>query len=77
MITRVIGIDMSHMILVDCWSLASWQHVMSRGVVAELVERGYHVREIGSSVPGRVKSMTYKIDTWLFLAWRSVLVGCG
>ena len=39
------------------------------GAVAELVEYGLHMREIGSSVPGRVKSKTYKIDTCHFLAW--------
>ena len=32
------------------------------GMVAELVEHGPRVQKIGSSVPGRVKPMSYKID---------------
>ena len=46
-------------------------------MVAELIERGPNVWEIGSSVPGRVKSMTYKIDTCCFLAWRFAIIGYG
>ena len=30
--------------------------------VAELIERGHRLREIGSLVPDQVKPMTYKID---------------
>ena len=41
------------------------------GVVPESVERGPRMREIGSSVPDRVKPMTYKIYTCHFLAWLS------
>ena len=33
--------------------------------------------EIGSSVPGRVKPMTYKIASCRFLARQSILVGHG
>ena len=40
------------------------------GMVAESVERGPHVREIGSSILSRVKPMTYETDTCRFLAWR-------
>ena len=43
--------------------------------LGESVERGPHVWEIGSSVPSRVKPMTYKIDTCRFLAWHSALIG--
>ena len=39
------------------------------------VERGPSVREIGCSVPGRVKPMTYSIDICRFLARRLVLLG--
>ena len=42
------------------------------GAVAESVEPGPHVRKIMSSVPGRVKAITYKIDTCCFLAWHSM-----
>ena len=44
------------------------------GAVAKSVEREPRVREIGSSVPSQVKSMTYKIDTCHFLAWRFELI---
>ena len=47
------------------------------GTVAELVERWPRVWEIGSLVLGRVKSMTYKIDTCRFVAWHSTLIGYG
>ena len=33
--------------------------------------------EIGSSVASRVKSMTYKINTFHFLAWCLALIGYG
>ena len=54
--------------------------VAAAGAVAESLERGPRVREIGrwaveNLVPGRVKPMTYKIDTCRFLAWRSELIG--
>ena len=42
-----------------------------RCTVAESLERG----PIGSSVPGRVKPMTYKIDTRHILARCSALIG--
>ena len=42
--------------------------------VAESVERGPCMRKIGSSVPGRVKPMTYKIDACHFLAWYLALL---
>ena len=45
------------------------------GAVAESVKRGPRVQEIGSSVPCRVKPLTFKIDTCHFLGWHSVLVG--
>ena len=45
------------------------------GAVAELVERLLPVQEIGSSIPGRVKPMTFKIDTCHFLAYRLALIG--
>ena len=35
---------------------------------------GYCVREIGSSVSGRVKQMTYEIDTCLFMTSHLVLI---
>ena len=38
------------------------------GAVAQSVEREPHVWEIQSSVTGRVKAMTYKIDTCHFLS---------
>ena len=37
------------------------------GVVAESVEQGLRVWEIGSLVPQRIKPMSYKIDTCHFL----------
>ena len=36
--------------------------------VAESIERMVPVRKVGSSTPGRVESMTYKIDTCRYLA---------
>ena len=38
------------------------------------VERGPHMREIRTLVPGRVKPMIYKMDTCHFLAWRLALI---
>ena len=43
--------------------------------MTELVERGPRVWEIVSSIPSHVKPMTYKPDTYHFLAWRWALVG--
>ena len=43
--------------------------------MAELVELGPRVQEIGSSVPGQINPMTYKIDTCHFLVWCSALIG--
>ena len=40
----------------------------------ESVERGARMREVGSSIPGRVRSMTNQIDICLFLAWLSALM---
>ena len=40
----------------------------------ELVEGGPHMWEIGSVVPNRIKTMTYKIDTCRFLAWHSKVI---
>ena len=57
-----------------CWGLDIWAVL---GVVAESVEREPLVREIGSSVPRRVKSMTYKIDTCHFLPWWFVITRIG
>ena len=45
------------------------------GAVAESVEHGPHMREIVGSNPGRVKPMTYQIDTCHFLAKCSALLG--
>ena len=45
--------------------------------VAESVDWRPRTREIGSSVPGRVKPLTYKIDTCHFLAWLLLLIGYG
>ena len=36
-------------------------------VVTDSVERGPRVREIGGSVPSRLKQITYKIDTFRVL----------
>ena len=47
----------------------------SPGMVAELIEPRVWV--FGSSVPFRVKPMTYQIDTCYFLAWCSALIGLG
>ena len=47
----------------------------TNNAVAESVERRLCVEEIGSSVPGGVKPMTYKIDTRCFMAWCSALIG--
>ena len=38
--------------------------------VVESVKRGRPSREIGSSIPGRAKPMTDKIDKCRFLGWR-------
>ena len=43
--------------------------------MTKLIEREPDMRKIGSLVPGRVKSRTYKIDTCRFLAWRSAFKG--
>ena len=49
------------------WSeQCDWVEYQVPGAVAESVERGLHVQEIRSSVPGRVKLMTYKIETCCF-----------
>ena len=42
-------------------------HIMPEllGAVAHSVERGACVREIGVFVPGRIKSMTYTMHTYL------------
>ena len=45
------------------------------GVVAESVEHWRRMRDIVGSKPGRVKSMTYEIDTCRFLARCSALLG--
>ena len=45
------------------------------GMVAKSVEREPRVREIGSSILGQVKPMTYKVDICPFLAWLSGLIG--
>ena len=47
---------------------------LALGVVAEPVDRGLLVQEIGNLVPHRVKSLTYQIDARHFLAWRSALI---
>ena len=46
-------------------------------MLAKSVEHGPRTWDIGSLVPGRVKTVTYKIDTWRFLAWHSILFGEG
>ena len=45
--------------------------------MVESVELGPHKWDIESSVPGRVKSMTYKIDTYYLLAWHWTLMRQG
>ena len=50
---------------------------MQPGAVTESVERGPHVWEIRSLVPGRVKIVTYKIDTCHFLAWPLAVIRLG
>ena len=45
--------------------------------MAESVERRPQVQDTGSLVPGRVKPLTYKIDTCRFLARNSALIGYG
>ena len=42
--------------------------------MVESVERGPCTREIGSLATNRLQAMTYKIDTFGFLAWRSALI---
>ena len=48
--------------------------IFSPGSVAELVKHWSRMWEIVGSIPGRVKAMSYKIDTCLFLAWCSALL---
>ena len=50
---------------------------MPAGALAESVERTPPVRESGSLRLGRVKPMTYKIDTYHYLAWHSALIEYG
>ena len=50
----------------NCWYLT---------VFAESIERRPCMWEIKSSVPSRVKRMTYKMYTCDFLAWHFVLIG--
>ena len=45
--------------------------------MVEFVERGPHVREIGSLVPVGIKPMTYTIYTCRFLAWCMAFIGHG
>ena len=45
---------------------------VSLDAVAESVERWLFVQKVRSSSPSQI---TYKIDTWRFVAWRSVLLG--
>ena len=45
--------------------------------VDESVERNLPMQKVVSSIPGRVKPMTYKIDTCRFLAKRSRVVREG
>ena len=44
------------------------------GAVAESAVRRPPVRNIGSLIASRIKSITYKIVTCRFLAWRSTLI---
>ena len=53
------------------WFYLSWVPA----AVAELEDRAPRMRELKSLVLGRVKPMTYKIDTCHFLACRSALLG--
>ena len=48
-------------------TLQSW-------MLGESVERVLRMHEILTLVPGRVKTMTYKIGTCRFQAWHSVLI---
>ena len=45
--------------------------------VAESVEHRPREREIGSSIPDRVRPMPYQIDICYFLAWCLALIGYG
>ena len=44
-------------------------------LVAESLEHGRHVWEIGSLIPSGVKAITYQMCTCHFLARHSVLIG--
>ena len=43
----------------------------------ESIERWLPVWKIGSSIPGRIKPMTYQIDTSRYLIRHSALIGEG
>ena len=45
-----------------------------QGAVADLIEHGPHVWEVGSSIPKRVKPMTLKLDACHYLARISALL---
>ena len=55
--------------------IASLLVLRPSGAVAESVERRPREREIGNSVEGQVKPMTYKRVTFCFLVWCLALIG--
>ena len=58
-----------------CTVLLTAAKQLKPGAVAESVEHWSRVREIMGSNPGRVKPMSYKIDTCHFLARCLALLG--
>ena len=51
--------------------------ILAITTLSKSVECEARVCEIESSVPGQGKPITYELDTCLFLAWHSALIGCG
>ena len=43
--------------------------------VVESIERKFPIQEVRSSIPYPVKPMTYKLDIYHYLAWRSAVLG--
>ena len=46
-------------------------------MLGESVEHEPPLWEIGSLLPAQVKPLTYKIDTYHFLAWHSAQIALG
>ena len=73
-----VGLKVSELLTSDANNLNIWRgftKVLLPGVVAESVEHRPHLWKVGSSVPGRVKQMTYKSDTCCCLTRHSALIG--